>query len=213
MIRKVIKGIIVSAAIAILPVVGNIRIFYYPQIWILFIIGFFASILQPDYRIVDDNSKIKDKGTEMQIIWSLFITQLLIVLEAAYLRFPASVAWDIFTGSSLIVMISGLAVRTWAVYTLGNYFTMHLSVQECHKIICQGPYKYVRHPSYAGAFLTFMGTAVFMHAWFSLILAAIVLPVAWLRRIHYEEKMLSEELGEEYKSYCKSVKRAIPYIW
>lgn len=211
--RKIVKGIIVSAAIALLPVLGNIRMFYYPQIWILFTIGFFASILQPDYRIVDDNSKIRDKGTEMQIMWSLFITQLLIVLEAAYLRFPASVAWDIFTGFSLIAMIFGLAIRIWAVYTLGNYFTMHLSIQEGHKIIRQGPYKYVRHPSYVGAFFTFIGTAVFMHSWFSLIAAVILLPAAWLRRIHYEEEMLLEELGEEYKSYCKSVKRAIPYIW
>lgn len=213
MIRKIIKGIIVSAAIAVLPVIGNIQMFYYPQIWILFAIGFFASILQPDYRIVDDNSKIRDKGTETQIIWSVFITQLFIVLEAAYLRFPGSVTWDIFTGTSLLVMILGLAIRTWAIYTLGNYFTMHLSIQKEHKIIRQGPYKYVRHPSYVGAFFTFLGTAVFMHAWFSLILAAIVLPVVWLRRIHYEEKLLLDELGEEYKSYCKSVKRAIPYIW
>jgi protein-S-isoprenylcysteine O-methyltransferase len=213
MIRKIIKGIIVSAAIAVLPVLGNIRMFYYPQIWIFFAVGFFASILQPDYRIVDDNSKIRDKGTETQIIWSVFITQLFIVLEAAYLRFPASVTWNIFTGASLFVMILGLTIRTWAIYTLGNYFTMHLSIQKEHKIIRQGPYKYVRHPSYVGAFFTFLGTAVFMHAWFSLILAAIVLPVAWLRRIHYEEKLLLDELGEEYKSYCKSVKRAIPYIW
>ena len=213
MIRKIIKGIIVSAVIALLPVFGNIRMFYYPQLWIVFAVGFFASILQPDYRIVDDNSKTKDKCTEMQIMWSLFVTQLLIVIEAAYLRFPASVEWDIFTTTSLLVMISGLVIRTWAVYTLGNYFTMHLAIQKEHKIIRQGPYRYVRHPSYSGAFLTFLGTAIFMHAWLSLILALIILPAAWLRRIHYEEKMLSDELGEEYISYCKSVKRAIPYIW
>ncbi len=213
MIRKIIKGIVVSAAIAILPVIGNIQMFYYSQIWILFAVGFLTSILPPDYRIVNDNSKIRDKGTETQIIWSVFITQLFIVVEAAYLRFPDSVTWDIFTGAFLLIMIFGLAIRTWAIYTLGNYFTMHLSIQKEHKIIRQGPYKYVRHPSYVGAFFTFLGTAVFMHAWFSLILAAIVLPVAWLRRIHYEEKLLLDELGEEYKLYCKSVKRAIPFIW
>ncbi len=213
MIRKIIKGTIVSSAIAVLPVLGNTKMFYSPHIWILVAVGFLASILQPDYNIVKDTSKTNDKGTEIQIIWSVYITQLFAVFEAAYLRFPDSVKWDILTTASLFLMTSGLVLRTWAIYTLGNYFTMHLSIQKEHKIIRKGPYKYMRHPSYAGAFFTYFGTTIFLHAWFSLITAAIILPLAWVRRIYYEEKLLVEELGEEYKSYCMSVKRIIPYIW
>ena len=213
MIRKIIKAIIVSSSITVLPVLGNIEMFYSPHIWILFITGILASIFQPDYNIVKDKSISKDNGTEIQIIWSVYITQLLAVLEAAYFRFPESVKWDIFTTVSLVVMILGLELRTWAIYTLGNYFTMHLSIQKEHKIIRSGPYKYFRHPSYVGAFLTYLGTPVFLHTWFSLIVAAIILPIAWLRRIYYEEKLLIEEFGNEYRSYCKSVKRAIPGLW
>lgn len=213
MIKNIIKGILVSSIIAVLPVLGNTEMFYSPHIWILFAIGFLASILQPDYRILNDKSKTRDKGTEVQIIWSVYITQLFAVLEAAYLRFPDSVKWDMFSTISLFIMILGLLIRTWAIYTLGNYFTMHLSIQKEHKIIHRGPYKYIRHPSYLGAFLTYFGTTIFLHAWFSLMAAAIILPIAWLRRINHEEKLLIEELGDEYKSYCKSVKRVIPYVW
>lgn len=213
MTRKIIKGLIVSSTIAVLPVLGNIQMFYSPHIWIVFTLGLLASIFQPDYSVMKDKSKARDKGTEIQIIWSVYITQLFAVLEAAYLRFPDSVKWDIFTTVSLVIMILGLALRTWSVYTLGNYFTMHLSIQKGHKIIRSGPYKYFRHPSYVGAFFTYLGTSVFLHAWFSLILAAIILPIAWVRRIHHEEELLIEEFGEEYKSYCKSVKRAIPGLW
>lgn len=213
MTRKIIKGIIVSSSITVLPVLGNIQMFYSPHIWIVFTLGLLASIFQPDYSVMKDKSKARDKGTEIQIIWSVYITQLFAVLEATYLRFPDSVKWDIFTTVSFVVMILGLALRTWSVYTLGNYFTMHLSIQKGHKIIRSGPYKYFRHPSYVGAFLTYIGTSVFLHAWFSLILAAIILPIAWVRRIHHEEELLIEKFGEEYKSYCKSVKRAIPGLW
>lgn len=213
MIRKFIKGILVSSAIAVLPVLGNLKMFYSPQIWILFTLGVLATILQPDYRIIDDKSKTRDKGTEIQIIWSVYITQLFAVLEATYVRFPESIKWDIFTTVSLIIMILGLILRTWAIYTLKNYFTMHISIQKEHKIICTGPYKYLRHPSYLGAFFTYLGTTVFLHSWFSLIAALIILPIAWLRRMHYEEELLNEEFGEEYKSYCKSVKRIIPGLW
>lgn len=213
MTRKIIKAIIVSSSITVLPVLGNIKMFYSPHIWILFITGISASIFQPDYNIVKDKSKTKDNGTEIQIIWSVYITQLLAVLEAAYYRFPESVKWDIFTTVSLVIMILGFALRTWAIYTLGNYFTMHLAIQKEHKIIRSGPYRYFRHPSYVGAFLIYLGTPVFLHAWFALIVAAIILPIAWLRRIHYEEKLLIEEFGEGYRNYCKSVKRAIPGLW
>lgn len=213
MIRKIIKVIITSSMITVLPVFGNMEMFYSLQIRILFTVGILALIFQPDYHIIKDKSKSKDKGTEIQIIWSVYIAQLLAVIEAAYFRFPESVKWDTFTTVSLVVMILGLALRTWAVYTLGSYFTMHLSIQKEHKIIRSGPYKYLRHPSYAGAFLTYVGIPVFLHTWFALIAAAVILPVAWLRRIHYEEKLLIEEFGEEYKSYCRAVKRVIPGLW
>jgi protein-S-isoprenylcysteine O-methyltransferase len=213
MIRKIIKGIIASSAIAILPVLGNIKMYYSPQIWILFAIGLMGSIFQPDYNLIKDKSNTKDKGTEAQIIWSVYISQLLAVLEASYLRFPDSVKWNMVTTVSLIIMILGLMLRTWSIYTLGNYFTMHLAIQKEHKIIRKGPYKYLRHPSYIGAFLTYWGTTIFLHSWFSLIVAAIILSIAWLRRMHYEEKLLIEKFGEEYKSYCKTAKRAIPGLW
>jgi len=213
MVRKLFQGLLVSLCIVILPVLGNVSMLRAPHLWILLLIGILASIFQPSYNIVKDKSKIKDNGTEIQIIWSVYITQLCAVLEAAYLRYPGSIKWDIFTTVSLIVMILGLALRTWSIYTLGNYFTMHLSIYKEHKIIRSGPYKYFRHPSYVGAFFTYLGTTVFLHTPFSLILALIILPVAWLRRIYYEEKLLIEEFGEEYKSYCKSVKRVIPWLW
>lgn len=213
MTGKIVKAIIASSAIAILPVMGNVKMYYSPQIWILFAIGIIGSIFQPDYKLIKDKSNTKDKGTEAQIIWSVYISQLLAVLEASYLRYPGSVKWNMITTVSLIIMISGLVLRTWSIHTLGNYFTMHLAIHKEHQIIRKGPYKYLRHPSYVGAFLTYLGTTVFFHSWFSLIVAAVILSAAWLRRMRYEEELLLEKFGEEYKSYCKTAKRVIPGIW
>ncbi len=153
------------------------------------------------------------KGTTNQIVWSVYITQLAAIIEATYLIFPNSIKWDKIAVISLIIMILGLMLRTWSIYILGDYFTMHLYIQKEHKIIRSGPYKYLRHPGYVGAFFIYLGTTVFLHTRFSLILALIILPIALLRRIYYEEKLLIDEFGEEYKSYCKSVKRIIPWFW
>lgn len=213
MIKKFIKIFIVSLIIILIPLPGNQEMFKYPQLWILIIIVIAASMLQPDYKVLLDKTNSQDKGTEIQIIWSVFIIQLFAIVETTYFRFPDSMLWNAYTSISLLLIISGLLLRTWSIYTLGDFFTMHLSVQNKHKVINSGPYKYLRHPSYLGAFMIYIGIPFFLHAWFSSIVAVIILPIIWLRRIYYEEKMLVEKLGEEYLSYCKSVKRIIPGIW
>lgn len=213
MLNRVAKGALVSSLIVFLPVIGNLQILGYAHLWILFCMGILASTFQPDYDVVKKDSKTRDQGTELQIMWSVFVTQLLVILEAAYVRFPECMKWDTLTTAALLVMGTGLVLRTWSIYTLGSHFTMHLEIQEDHRVIRTGPYRYFRHPSYVGAFLTYVATPVFLHAWYSLIPTVIILTIAWLRRMHYEEKMLLEELGEEYKSYCRTVKRAIPGIW
>lgn len=213
MIKLIIRSFAASLAISILPALGNFKMFSSPQIWLLFILIFIALILQPNFKVLRDKTNHWDKGTETQIIWSVYITQLSAVCEASYLRFPDSIQWNLTTTIALIAIISGLALRTWAVQTLGNFFTMHLSIQNGQKVICTGPYKFIRHPSYTGAFFIYVGMPMFLHSWISLVFATIILPIAWLRRIHYEENMLAQELGEEYIAYCKSVKKVVPGLW
>ncbi|MBI9018090.1 MAG: isoprenylcysteine carboxylmethyltransferase family protein [Phycisphaerae bacterium] len=213
MVRKIAKGIFAAMAIVILPMAGNTLIFGYPQVWILIAIGMAGSILQPDYQLSNDKTNARDRGTEAQIIWSVYVSQLLAVLEAGYLRYPASMAWDAISLIALAFMIGGLTVRTWAVYTLGQYFTMQLKIHDEHRIIRTGPYKYLCHPSYSGAFLTYFGTTVFLHSWFSMIIAGIILSFAFLRRMHFEEKMLIDRFGDEYRDYCKSTKKVMPWLW
>jgi protein-S-isoprenylcysteine O-methyltransferase len=213
MIKLIIRSLLGSLVMSILPALGNLKMLLFPQIWILFVLIFIALILQPNFKVVIDKANHWDNGTETQIIWSVYIMQLLAVCEAAYLRFPDSMQWNTTTTISLISILLGLALRSWAVFTLGKFFTMHLSVQNGHKLISSGPYKFIRHPSYTGAFFIYVGMPMFLHSWISLVAAAIVLPIAWHRRIYYEEKMLAQELGEEYVAYCKSVKKVIPGLW
>jgi protein-S-isoprenylcysteine O-methyltransferase len=213
MIKKFIQGLIASLLVVCVPVMWNTAMLQAPQLWILVLIGVLASLFQPEYNPFKRSPNTEDKGTANQIIWSVYLTQLSILIEAAYFRYPESIAWSTRTTFALILMVSGLAIRTWAVFTLGKYFTWHISTQEDQTIIKTGPYAFVRHPGYFGAFLTYASTALFLKAWFSFVLSLFILLFAFLRRIHYEEKKLKLELGNQYDSYCKSVKRLIPGIW
>jgi protein-S-isoprenylcysteine O-methyltransferase len=209
---KVNKKVLMPFMIVILPALGDLEALTNVRLWFLLAICVAASFLQPNYNLSSKKTNTEDHGTEVQIIWSVAITQLTAVIEFCYFkRVPSS--WEIIDVFAVTAMISGFALRTWAVHTLGQFFTMHITVQDQQKIIQTGPYKIFRHPSYVGAFLLYLGTITFLHSWNSLIAASFLLPIVWIRRIYFEEKMLLESFGDEYKTYCKKAKRLIPWVW
>lgn len=213
MLKRLFLGVVVSAVLVLMPVLGNVAVLRAPHLWILLMIGVLASVFQPGYNPFTIVSSAGDKGTGAQIIWSVYAVQLAAILEATYLRYPRSVEWDATAVIALAAAALGLALRTWAVLTMGKFFTMHISVEQGQRIVRSGPYAMVRHPSYLGAFVLYLSTTVFLHAWFSAIAAAVVLPCAFLRRVYREEKALKEKFGAEYESYCTGVKRLLPGIW
>ncbi|MFA5187481.1 MAG: isoprenylcysteine carboxylmethyltransferase family protein [Patescibacteria group bacterium] len=212
-VKRLALGIIISSIVVILPVAGNAAMFFSLHLWIVLTIGILASVFQPSYNPFTIASRIGDKGTGAQIIWSVYLTQLAAMLEAAYLRYPRSVEWDSVAVVALAVALFGLFARTWAVFVLGDFFTMHIAVGENHGIVRAGPYAVIRHPSYLGAVLLYWALPVFLHAWLAAVAAAIILPFAFVRRIHVEETTLMEKFGAEYKSYCAKTWKILPGIW
>jgi protein-S-isoprenylcysteine O-methyltransferase len=79
-------------------------------------------------------------------------------------------------------------------------------------VIAAGPYRYVRHPSYAGLLLAFLGLGVFFGNWLSLGVLMIPITLAVIHRIRLEESMLVSALGPAYNAYCARTKRLIPGV-
>jgi protein-S-isoprenylcysteine O-methyltransferase len=203
----------VSLIVVVLPCAGNPAFLRTPQALILVATGILASLFQPAYNPFKNAPDSKDNGTANQIIWSIYLTQLAIILEAAYIRYPESVSWNTMTTIAFVLIIAGLLIRTWAVYTLGKFFTWHISTTPDQEIITTGPYAYIRHPGYSGAFLTYASTAIFLHSWYALAPSAVILCLAFVRRIRHEEDELKQKLGEPYLNYCLKVKKLIPFVW
>jgi protein-S-isoprenylcysteine O-methyltransferase len=112
-----------------------------------------------------------------------------------------------------VLFLVGLVLRWYAIFYLGRFFTVNVALADDHHVVDTGPYRYVRHPSYSGSILEFVGLAIGYANWLSLLL--IVLPVvAMLRwRISIEERALSGALGERYRAYMARTKRLIPGLY
>lgn len=111
------------------------------------------------------------------------------------------------------VGVAGVAVRWWAIRSLGAHFTRHLQVAAEHELVVEGPYRHLRHPSYTGAILMLAGVGVGLGNVFSLA-ACLVLPtIGYVQRIPREEALLRRDLGEPYAEYASHTRRLVPGVW
>ena len=67
-------------------------------------------------------------------------------------RINPDVAWV-----GLVVVWCGIALRFWSFRALGRYFTFTVQTSPDQPVISSGPYRFVRHPSYAAILLIVMG--------------------------------------------------------
>jgi len=122
--------------------------------------------------------------------------------------------WAGPSGSHLIgvaLLVSGALFRLWAIRTLGRYYSHIVRTVGDHRIITTGPYRYIRHPSYAGMITANAGIALFFLNWVTCVVFFCVLIPAIVLRILVEEKTLYRIRG--YHEYAGSRKRLLPAIW
>jgi protein-S-isoprenylcysteine O-methyltransferase Ste14 len=113
----------------------------------------------------------------------------------------------------LAFMIAGIVLRQWAIAILGRFFSTAVCIQAGQSIVREGPYRFVRHPAYAGSFLIIIGVGLCVRSWGALLVLVLIFGIVMGHRIAVEEKALIENFGEEYAEYMKHTKRLIPFVF
>lgn len=111
------------------------------------------------------------------------------------------------------VFVLGLALRWFAIGYLGRFFTVDVAIHSEHRVIESGPYRFIRHPSYTGALLAFLGLGLSIGNWWSVAIFILPTLLSFLVRIKVEESALADAMGEQYRSYQRRTKRLIPLIY
>ena len=131
------------------------------------------------------------------------------LVPAAAMRNPGLAAWI-----GLGVFWRGIGLRLWSFQTLGRYFTFTVQTSADQPVITAGPYRFVRHPSYAGVLLGAIGLSLLLFAnLLSLLLVTAALFVGLGYRIRVEERALLVQLGDSYRDYASARRRLVPFVW
>lgn len=120
----------------------------------------------------------------------------------------------------LSVRLAGLA-GVIAGYVLGSYALMEnrffsgmvrIQRDRGHRVVSGGPYRWVRHPGYAGAIATYLALPPLLHSMWAW-LPALALAAVLIVRTHLEDATLQGEL-EGYQDYAARVRyRLLPGVW
>jgi len=108
------------------------------------------------------------------------------------------------------LVILFLALIT-AVYLFMSGHVVVSGEERPNSVVSSGAFRYVRHPLYLASILLYLGLAVSTASLFSLALLVVIF-VFYNYIASYEEKLLSQRFGEEYRVYKKKTGKWVPRI-
>jgi protein-S-isoprenylcysteine O-methyltransferase Ste14 len=114
--------------------------------------------------------------------------------------------------AGLAITVAGSVLRIWPRFVLGRRFSGLVAIQPGHELVSDGPYRYVRHPSYLGMMLAMLGWVLLFRSIVGLLVTAPGL-VVLARRIQDEETMLASQFGAAYEAYRARTWRLLPWVY
>jgi protein-S-isoprenylcysteine O-methyltransferase len=154
-----------------------------------------------------------DRGSTL-VLW-------LVIMPSVFLGFQFEYGWPAagwppqpwLNVVGIATTLAGLVLRWYAIIWLGRFFTVNVAIAADHQLIDTGPYRWLRHPSYTGALLAFLGLALCTQNWASLAIIVVGPAAAFSYRIHVEEAALAGAFGDRYRQYMQRTWRLVPGLY
>lgn len=167
-------------------------------------------------RPENDTLKKREEGfvTKMAEILSLigFVAMIAYVINPGWLAwaslpFPLWLRW-----LGVGIALTGFALLQWAQVTLGRSWSDTPRMMKEQALITSGPYQFVRHPIYT-AFILILGSTLFISSnWLIGLTWAGMTVLDIASRIGFEESLMLEFFGDQYREYMKKTGRLLPKL-
>jgi protein-S-isoprenylcysteine O-methyltransferase Ste14 len=177
-------------------------------IWVIFIILIIERIIE---TFLPDKNKQKGEVSSKWLFYCMLVSGILIYIcaisEFIFLVKKINIFITII-GSVLIIF--RIILKVWAVKTLGKFWSIQIEIREDQKLIKEGPYKYVRHPSYLSTMIEVTAGPLIFNSYYTILFVWLVYIPFLITRIYLEEKELLKKFGKEYEEYRRSVPLLLP---
>jgi len=137
---------------------------------------------------------------------------LLIICQLCNMNHPKLAAPTYVNYVGLLAAFFGGAFATSARLALKDNYLPASSTAASRSLTTRGPYRVVRHPSYSGSIIAFIGVEMFFNSYMILITLPFVLIAC--RQIAREEDILSEVHGSEWRRFAaRTPYKLVPFIY
>ncbi len=186
-----------------------------PYSWLFWAV--FLLTYAPEYSLIARSRPAKgqntDGGSMTVIVMAGWIGMLGAFSVAGIRAFVITHGQKTWFATGLVVLVCGSLLRRHCWRMLGKHFTGDVRASAEQPVIQQGAYRWVRHPSYTGGMLMYLGTGIALTNWLSVAIIALTGAAAYLYRVRVEEQALRANLGARYEEYMRRTKRFVPFVF
>ncbi|KAF7327509.1 hypothetical protein MKEN_00329800 [Mycena kentingensis (nom. inval.)] len=131
-----------------------------------------------------------------------------------------------------LLILTGAALRVWCYRELGAQFTFELGLLKDHRLITTGPYHFLRHPSYTGAVVMYLGLLVYYTSPGSWVMECLIrggtvgrlfsatygcmvafIVTGLLSRIKQEDLVLKARFGKQWIQWAARTNALVPGVY
>ena len=123
------------------------------------------------------------------------------------LQLPSPDARPLFVIVGWLAAALGLTFMGWGLLTFFLARTSIIPVRPASRLVVSGPYRFSRNPMYVGLAALHLGLALLLDAAWPILLLPLVLVSVYLLVIRREERYLASAFVDEYRTYCRRVRR------
>jgi protein-S-isoprenylcysteine O-methyltransferase Ste14 len=151
--------------------------------------------------------------TLMAISYSgLFVIPLIYVLTDLF-KFADYAFHPIQAWTGTLVLAAGMALLHRTHRDLGRAWSITLEIRDQHTLVTHGIYERLRHPMYAAFWLWAISQALLLPNWIAGFSGLVGFGTLFFARVGYEERMMLETFGDDYRTYMARTYRLIPGIY
>jgi protein-S-isoprenylcysteine O-methyltransferase Ste14 len=114
--------------------------------------------------------------------------------------------------AGLLVYMASIVLMYLVLRELGRDWSMKLELGVGHRLVTSGPYSQVRHPMYTAFYLMMIGQLLLTSNWFVGIYGVAIWTLFCIIRIPEEERMMTEEFGDDYIIYREKTGNLLPRL-